>query len=352
MKMIKFAPIDNVKEIEHKGSVYDIELDKNHYFASNTIISHNCRLTSDMDELNKLNNNVIGGGSTKIGSLGVVTVNFARMAWESENEDDFFDKLKNMVEDVSKINNSKRHIIKKRMEKGMMPLYTLGFVNMNQQFLTFGVNGLYECLEILGYDILTEEGTQAALKIIQTINEVNSQLQKKYKVPFNCEQTPSESSAIKLAKKDQLLKINDGRYEIYSNQFIPLTTKANLLDRVKLQGVFDSHFSGGSIMHANIEQRLTSAEEMEKLIDLCTEKGVIYWAVNYNLQECANGHITVSKGTNCTICNEPILYNYTRVVGFLTKTDSWAKERRVLDYPNRQFYNGDKYDIKPLRKAA
>ena len=149
-----------------------------------------------------------------------------------------------------------------------------------------------------------------------------------------------------------LLKYNDGEYKLYSNQFIPLSTEANLLDRIRLQGVFDSKFSGGSIMHANIEQRLDSAEEMEKLIDICTKKGVIYWAVNYNLQECENGHITVSKSDICPICGATNKYNFTRVVGFLTKTDSWAKERREDDYEYRQFYNGDRKQVYTIRDAA
>ena len=334
----EFVEIDSIEVEEHEGPVYDIELEKNHYFSANSIVSHNCRLRSDMSELNELNTNLIGGGSTKIGSLGVVTVNFPRLAWQSENEEDFFDNLRESVDTVAKINNSKRHIIRKRIDKGALPLYSLGYMDLRQQFMTYGVNGLNECLDILGYDILTEEGKNFALKIINVINEENNKQQKKYKAPFNCEQTPSENSAIKMAKKDKLLKYNDDEYSIYSNQFIPLTTEANLLDRVYLQGVFDKHFSGGSIMHANVEQQLETTQQMVDLIDLCTENGVIYWAVNYNLQECENGHISVAKGETCPTCGGIITYNYTRVVGFLTKVASWAKERREEDYPNREFY--------------
>ena len=69
--------------------------------------------------------------------------------------------------------------------------------------------------------------------------------------------------------------------------------------------------------------------------------GVIYFAINYNLQLCSKGHMSVGRKKLCEICCEPIVDNFTRVVGFLTNTKNWHQVRREEDYPSRQWYEGE-----------
>lgn len=113
-----------------------------------------------------------------------------------------------------------------------------------------------------------------------------------------------------------------------------------MLDRIKLQGLFDQHFSGGSILHINVD---TKIEDPDLIVDLLTSSvkcGVIYQAINYVLSECANGHLAVSQSDVCSICGAPIVNKYTRIVGFLSNIKNWHPARRELDFPNRQFYKG------------
>ena len=149
----------------------------------------------------------------------------------------------------------------------------------------------------------------------------------------------SENSSIKLAQKDKLLKLQD-EYELYSNQFIPLITKADMLDRIKLQGLFDSQFSGGAIAHINVETRIEDTDLLVDLINTTVKKGVVYHAINYNLQKCENGHMSVGKNTICPTCGKSITDNYSRIVGFLVNMKNAHKIRREHDIPNRQFYKG------------
>ena len=107
---------------------------------------------------------------------------------------------------------------------------------------------------------------------------------------------------------------------------------------MKLQGMFDADMTGGAICHLNIDTRIEDTQQIIDLIRHAVKLGVIYHAINYNVQECEHGHITVGKGERCSQCNAPITANYTRVVGFLTNTKNWHKIRREYDYPNRQFY--------------
>ncbi len=313
----------------------------NIYCGKTSTLSSCCRLRSDVS--NEYFNS-FGSGSSKIGSLGVVTMNLPRMAVKAVGQSAqdryqaFLTILEETVVTVGKINNAKRHIIKRRIDNGNLPLYDFGIMELSKQYSTAGVNGINEALEILGLDILDEEGQKFVLDSLHVINSTNDKLQRQYKSPHNCEQTPSENSSIKLANKDTLTGYNPDGYPLYSNQFIPLTTKADMLDRIRLQGMFDKHFSGGAILHVNVGQRIEDPADIEELIRVCAKMGVVYWAVNYHLQRCENDHMSIGTNGKCGICGGKIIDHFTRVVGFLTATKNWHKVRREVDHPHRQFY--------------
>ena len=307
----------------------------NIYCGDSSTLSSCCRLRSDRK--NEYFNS-FGSGSSKIGSLGVCTINFPRLAIKYPNKDEFIEKLKYMVEVCARVNNAKRKIVDKRIKNGNEPLYTLGFMDLSKQYSTCGVCGFNECISYLGEDILKEDGQKLALDILDTINSVNDKMQTKYGTPHNCEQIPAEGTAVKLASKDQLLHYQT-EYNLYSNQFIPLITNADMLDRIKLQGIFDGHFSGGAICHLNVDERIKDYKDISALIKSTAKSGVVYFAINYVLQECEDGHMTVGHNDDCTICGKPIVNKYTRVVGFLTNVRNWNPTRRTEDFPNRQFYH-------------
>lgn len=307
----------------------------NIYCGKTSTLSSCCRLRSDTE--NEYFNS-FGSGSSKIGSLGVVTINLPRLAHRyKDDKEGFFKALENIVETASKINNAKRNIIKNRTANGSQPLYSLGFMDLNKQYSTLGLTGINEAVNEFGFNILEEDGSSFVLKMLDVINVTNDKMQKRYGAPHNCEQIPAESSAIKLATKDRMLGYDVG-VAFYSNQFIPLITDADMLDRIKLQGLFDKHFSGGAICHVNVEEKIDDTEHMMDIIETCANKGVIYFALNYNLQCCEDFHMSVGRNEVCQVCGKPIVDNFTRVVGFLTSVRNWHKVRREQDYPNRQFY--------------
>ena len=321
---------------------FEMENEDEPYFTlPNGCISHNCRLRSKKNNEYLGYTNSFGGASTQIGSFGVVTLNLPHIALLSNgNEEIFFEKLKENVDYSIKLNHIKRYILQKRISIGALPLYSYEFMDIKKQYATTGVNGLYECIKFLGKDILKEDGQALCKKILNTINDINEQADKEYKYAHNLEQTPSENSAIKLAHKDKVQNLQD-EFELYSNQFIPLIVTANLLDRIRLQGMFDSEFSGGSIMHCGCDMRVESYENLMKMIRTTVKAGCVYHAINYNLQKCEDGHMSVGKNTNCAICGKPITDNYVRVVGFIVNTKNFHKVRREVDYPNRQLYSKD-----------
>lgn len=307
----------------------------NIYAGKTSSLSSCCRLRSDRKQEFF---NSFGSGSTKIGSIGVVTLNLPRLAYESKTKEQFLERVKENAEAASRINHIKRYLLNKRIKNGYLPLYSLGYMNLNQQYSTCGINGVYESVIEMGNDVLDSEGQQLIKEILTTINDVNEKQEKKYKTPHNCEQTPSESSAVKLAQADKILGLQT-KYHLYSNQFIPLTSEADIYDRIQIQGKFDQYMTGGAICHLHFIDQINDRGFMCKVIEESVKAGVVYHAINYNLQRCETGHITVGKNKNCPICNSLIVSNYIRVVGFLTDVSNWNKTRREQDYPIRQFYN-------------
>ena len=307
----------------------------NFYAGKTSTLSSCCRLRS---ETNHEYFNSFGAGGTKIGSMSVTTLNLPHLAYQCDSDEKFFTELRKRVHMAGQVNHIKRYIVKKRIDNGNLPLYSLGFMDIKKQYSTCGLCGVNEACEIMGHDILTEGGQEFVRQLLTIVNEENAVLEKKFGYPHNCEQTPSENSAIKMAQADTIQGLNTNQYKLYSNQFIPLITNADLLDRIKLQGMFDSYMTGGAILHVNIGEKITDAKAMKSLIITSVKKGVIYQAINYVLNVCENGHVTVGMGDKCSLCGKPITDKLTRVVGFLTNVKNWHRSRREYDFPNRQFY--------------
>lgn len=191
--------IKSVEQYDYADEyVYCFEVDnplEPYFTLPNGVITHNCRLRSDTD---KMYVNSFGSGGTKIGSCSVTTLNLPRISYTVNNKEEFIDTLKKRVELIAKINYVKRYIVDKRIKSGNLPLYTLGFMELDRQYLTCGINGVNEAVEILGYDVLTKEGQKFVEEILTTVNDVNSKMEKEFGegIMLNCEQTPRHCGRI------------------------------------------------------------------------------------------------------------------------------------------------------------
>lgn len=316
----------------------------NLYAGATSTLSSCCRLRSD--KTNKYMNS-LGSGSTKIGSLGVCTQNLPRLAYMSNGSIEVFkDMLRENIIMSQRINGVKRAIIKNAVDKNMVPVYNLGYVDLKTQYSTTGVVGIYEALQTLGYDIKSEQGEALAEEILKFIGEVTDECSEEQKAPCNVEQIPAENVAVKLAKKDRLLGFND-RYEIYSNQYVPLKdNSADMFTRIRLVAHLDKYMSGGSILHININESDVSTDTLIDLAKAMYKQGVVYFAFNRLLAECTDcDHVfTTNKETfdkNEVVCPKCGSHNTEcalRIVGFIRKFSSWSSERQA-EGKQRKFYS-------------
>jgi ribonucleoside-triphosphate reductase len=315
---------------KHNMKWYDSNI-----FADSSVnsLSNCCRLKSNIEDLGYFNS--IGGAALRVGSVKVSTLNLARLAYENDTEKDYLVALKELTELNLKVLDCIRHIINRDVEKGLLPNYSKGLIDMTSQYNTIGVMGIYEVMKTFGYvyqdelgnTFYKDEAFTFGKKIFDVIHNTKSQfaLDKDYMI--NIEAIPGESAAVKMLKADRMLypdKVVED-LPLYGNQFIPLGIKTTLQERIKIAAAFDEYCNGGSILHANIEAPFSSFEQAWKMLNYITDSGVTYFAFNTKIQACKHNH--AFYGDICPVCGEPVATEYTRIVGFYTPIKTWSKER-------------------------
>jgi anaerobic ribonucleoside-triphosphate reductase len=304
----------------------------NIYISSGNKIASCCRLINDL-ELAGCDS--FGNGGVSLGSHRIVTLNLARLGHLASSYEHLLELLYVRLNQARDALVAHRKLIEDRARSGFLPFFKYDIMSMSRLFSTFGINGVAECLEGLGYSILTKQGRQLAYDLLETIRLYAVECSKQYKCSFNVEQVPAESLAVKFAAKDQILY--NMNYKIYSNQFIPLWVDCDIVDRIELDGTFSRALTGGGISHLNVGERLTSINQMTKLVEYAVSCGCEHFAVNYNFCKCKNHHVTVAGPIqSCPICSEAILEHYTRIIGYFTPVSSWNRGRQE-EHKNRIF---------------
>ena len=306
-----------------------------------TTLSNCCRLLSDTSKLNAFINS-IGGTALSIGSVKVNTINLMRIALETEcDEKKYLALLRKRATLCCKTLDVVRHIIQRNVEKGLLPNYMDGAIEMDKQYCTMGILGLYEVIESFGYTYqdefgytyYTDEGLEFASKIFEVLNDVKDNFTDEYS--FNIESVPAERAAVILCQKDNALYDIEDRF-IYSNQWIPLSTKCTIQEKLKLSAVLDEKCSGGSISHINLEANFPNTDVAWDMLNKIAQSGVIYFAFNTRINECENHHGFVGTD-HCPVCGGEVYDTYQRIVGYLVPTRAYSKER-FREFTTRQWY--------------
>ena len=352
-------PVLSISLLKQKGKFQDEEFarwaiqhnmrwsDSNLFIDDSvTSLSNCCRLKSDIKDLGYFNS--IGGTALKVGSVKVSTINLARLALDSANEFEYLVGLRKLTLLNLQALHCVRNIIRRNVEKGLLPNFSMGLVDFEHLYNTIGFIGVYETMKRFGYTrtddfgnvYYTEEASSLGQRIFQTMREVADQfiLDMNADYHINTEQIPGESAAAKLMKKDQFFYPDSEIFDLplYGNQFIPLGIKTTLAERVRIAAEFDGYCNGGSILHANIDSPFDSFEKAWDMVNFISDAGVTYFAFNTKIQACENNH--AFYGTTCAVCGRPVETEYTRIVGFYTPIKTWSKERKA-EYAMREWEN-------------
>ena len=332
------------QEFARWASDHNIKWSDSNFFVSDNVgvLSNCCRLLSDTKKLDAFINS-IGGTALSVGSCRVSTVNLVRIAYESKcNKKKYLEILKDRVLLDCKALTAMRRVLERNIEKGLLPNYQDGAVELDKQFCTIGGIGMYEVMDMFGYintddfgnKSYSDEGIEFATEILTAMNEVKDTFECDF--TFNIEMIPAENCAGVICTADNLLYEQD-KYFIYSNQWIPLTEQCTIQEKCRLGSLFDKQCGGGCIAHIDIENRFATKEEAWNMLNYVASKGVIYFAFTTKISVCEDKHAFIGTQT-CPRCGKPVADQYARVVGFYTPVSSYQKIRK-REFNLRRWYN-------------
>jgi len=318
---------------------HNMEWSDSNIFCDSSVnsLSNCCRLKSNIKDLGYFNS--VGGTALKVGSIKVSTVNLARIALDTNSEEEYLSELTKRITVNLKALDCVRHIIKRNVEKGLLPNFSYGLVDFPHLYNTIGFIGIYETMkkfcytkvDEFGNTYYTDKASAFGKKIFETMRKTADNFIKEYNCDYqiNTEQIPGETAAAKLMRKDKFFYPKTNIYDLplYGNQFIPLGIKTTGQERVRIASEFDGYCSGGSILHYNIDAPFDSFEKAWKMTNYIADQGVTYFAFNTKIQACQHNH--AFYGTKCPVCGEPVDTEFTRIVGFYTPVKTYSKERKA-----------------------
>ena len=265
----------------------------------------------------------LGAGGVATGSINVITINMNRLVQDGRN----------LATEVSKIHQYQyayRKLMEEYLEAGMLPVYDAGFISLDKQFLTIGINGMVEAAEsqglTVGYNPEYMAFVQERLKIIFQANQAAS---KKYGVKFNTEFVPAENLGVKNAKWDKA----DGYFvprECYNSYFYVVEDEEiNALDKFLLHGKeLIEWLDGGSALHLNLDEALPQSG-YRSLLDIAAKTGCNYFCVNVKITICNEcQHIDKRTRHQCAKCGSSNIDYGTRVIGYLKRVSAFSSARQ------------------------
>ena len=273
----------------------------------------------------------LGAGGVSTGSKSVLPINLNRCIQHAANAGlPHLSFLEGVVDLVHKVQMAYNENLKDLYNKGMLPLFNAGYINMDRQYLTIGVNGLVEAAEALGIEINDNPRYTAFVQEVLGLIERYNKKYRSKEVMFNCEMIPAENVGVKHAKWDR----EDGYVvprDCYNSYFYRVEDASlNVIDKFRLHGrKYIEHLTGGSALHMNLEEHL-SQEQYRQLLRVAAQEGCNYFTFNIPNTVCNDcGHIDKRYLKACPECQSKNVDYLTRVIGYMKRVSNFSQSRQV-----------------------
>ena len=299
-----------------------------------------------------------GNMGVETGSKSVITLNLSRIIQDwSKTEDDLrnYDSLKKylyqILERVYLYHVTYNELLWEMYDANLLSVYKAGFIDLNKQYLTIGINGLNQSAEFLGIKCNDnpeyEKHCQNIFGMIKEFNEAHKGKFNGHQITLNTECVPAESLAIKNYNWDKA----DGYWvpedtNLYASYiYKPNDESISVLEKLRLHGshYIGDYLDGGSAAHINLSEHL-SAEQYEQLLKYSAEVGCQYLTWNIPNCECEDcGYIAKQPFKKCPKCGSTHISLWDRIIGYLTKIKNWS-EGRQIEQKTRVYSGKDKIE--------
>ncbi len=283
----------------------------------NMIRSMCCRLQLDLRELLKRGNGLFGSAE-QTGSLGVVTINCARLGYLFKgNEQGLFERLDHLLELAKTSLEIKRKVIQRHIDQGLFP-YTKRYLGtLRNHFSTIGVNGINECIRNFTqdeHDITDEWGHEFAVKILDHVRARMVQFQEETGHMYNLEATPAEGTTYRFAKEDRkrfpdIIQAGTESNPYYTNSSqLPVGFTDDPFLALEMQDDLQRKYTGGTVLHLYMADAISSSQACKELVRRALSRFRLpYLTVTPTFSICPKHGYISGRHDFCPICDAELI---------------------------------------------
>ncbi len=307
-----------------------------------------CRLRLDTRKLEARGGGLFGANPLT-GSIGVVTINMPRLGYSAKDEPDFFEKLEGLMQKAKKSLEIKRKMLEVYTENGLYPYTKYYLVKVKERFnqywknhfSTIGLVGMNEaCVNLLGFDIGSEEGNDFALRVMDFMRQKLIEFQEETGNNYNLEATPAEGTSYRLAKIDKkkfptIIVANENAYRAGAEPFytnstqLPVNYTDDIFELLDKQDVLQTKYTGGTVQHIYGGERISDFMGLKNLIDkICRNYHLPYFTFTPTFSICTNHGYINGEHKNCPVCQTECEI-YSRVTGYLRPVSQWNEGKQA-----------------------
>ena len=310
-----------------------------------------CRLRLDLRELRKKSGGFFGSGEST-GSVGVVTINLPRIAYLSENEEEFYKRLDKMMDIAARSLKIKRTIITKLLNEGLYP-YTRRYLGtFENHFSTIGLVGMNEVglnAKWLRANMIDERTRQFAKDVLNHMRERLSDYQEEYGDLYNLEATPAESTSYRLAKHDvkrypDIITASDGTPYYTNSSHLPVGYTEDVFEALDMQDELHTLYTSGTVFHAFLGEKLPDWKTAATLVRKIAENYRLpYYSISPTYSVCKEHGYIAGEHFTCPTCGESAEV-YSRITGYYRPVQNW-NDGKSQEYKERKVYSIARSDI-------
>ena len=306
-----------------------------------------CRLRLDLRELRKKTGGYFGSGEST-GSVGVVTINMPRIAYLSQDEDEFYQRLDRLMDISARSLHIKREVIGKLLDEGLYP-YTKRYLgSFDNHFSTIGLVGMNEAglnARWLRADMADEKTQKFTKDVLNHMRERLSDYQEEYGELYNLEATPAESTAYRLAKHDKkhypdiITAGHEGDTPYYTNSsHLPVDYTSDIFDALDVQDELQTLYTSGTVFHAFLGEKLPDWKAAATLVRKIAENYRLpYYTLSPTYSVCKEHGYIAGEHFICPTCGKKAEV-YSRITGYYRPVQNW-NDGKAQEYKNRTVYD-------------
>ncbi|MBR4762529.1 MAG: ribonucleoside triphosphate reductase, partial [Clostridia bacterium] len=305
-----------------------------------------CRLRLDLRELRKKSGGFFGSGEST-GSIGVVTINLPRIAYQATDEKDFYNRLDHLMDVAARSLKTKRTVITTLLDQGLYP-YTKRYLGtFANHFSTIGLIGMNEVglnAKWLRADLTDARVQRFARDVLNHMRERLSDYQEQYGDLYNLEATPAESTTYRFAKHDKedfpdIITANMNGTPYYTNSsHLPVGYTEDIFSALDIQDDLQTLYTSGTVFHAFLGEKLPDWKAAANLVRKIAENYKLpYYTMSPTYSVCKDhGYLTGEQFT-CPICGQKTEVN-SRITGYYRPIQNW-NDGKAQEYKDRKVYN-------------